>query len=143
MTTPRKFTRQRAIALTGADSNRLSYLDRQGLVVPEKFGNPKRPVVLYSEMQLLQITAAQKVSLRPKDLRNFLDSFPDPIDPFLGVGVYLVDGTPVWATSFLGCWEEVARMLGRKGSAIVQVVALAPVWEQMQKAIEDLCEVTL
>lgn len=49
------FTRQEVLRLTGLTSNKLSYLDRTGLVIPEKFGNPKHPTVVYSFEQILQI----------------------------------------------------------------------------------------
>ena len=42
------FTRQEAIALTRTTSSRLAYLDRVKVVVPQKFGNSKKPVVIYS-----------------------------------------------------------------------------------------------
>jgi hypothetical protein len=51
------FTRQEAIALTKSTSSRLAYLDRVGVVVPEKYGNTKKPTVIYSWEQVLQIRA--------------------------------------------------------------------------------------
>ena len=49
------FTRQETISLTGISSGRLSYLDRQKIVVPQKDGNPSHPRVIYSWEQVLQI----------------------------------------------------------------------------------------
>lgn len=51
------FTRQETIALTKTTSSRLAYLDRVGVVVPEKYGNTKKPTVIYSWEQVLQIRA--------------------------------------------------------------------------------------
>jgi hypothetical protein len=51
------FTRQEAIALTKSTSSRLAYLDRVVVVVPEKYGNTKKPTVIYSWEQVLQIRA--------------------------------------------------------------------------------------
>jgi DNA-binding transcriptional MerR regulator len=51
------FTRQETIALTKTTSSRLAYLDRVGVVVPEKYGNTKKPMVIYSWEQVLQIRA--------------------------------------------------------------------------------------
>lgn len=53
------FTRQEAIALTGVKSGNLSYMDRTGLVVPSKYGNPQRPTVIYSAEQILQLKIAE------------------------------------------------------------------------------------
>lgn len=62
------FTRQEALALTKTTSSRLAYLDRTGIVVPEKFGSPKKPTAIYSFNQVLQIRAInelrQQVSLQ-------------------------------------------------------------------------------
>lgn len=62
------FTRQEALALTKTTSSRLAYLDRTGVIVPEKYGNSKKPTVIYSWEQVLEIRAIndlrQKVSLQ-------------------------------------------------------------------------------
>ncbi len=62
------FTRQETIAITGVKSGRLSYLDKTGLVVPEKSGNPKHPRVIYDWEKILQIkiieTLREKLSLQ-------------------------------------------------------------------------------
>jgi DNA-binding transcriptional MerR regulator len=55
------FTRQETIALTGISSGRLSYLDRTELVVPEKFGNPQHPKVVYKWQQILEIKTIEKL----------------------------------------------------------------------------------
>jgi DNA-binding transcriptional MerR regulator len=49
------FTRQETLALTQITSSRLAYLDRTQVVVPEKYGNPKKPTVIYRWEQLLEI----------------------------------------------------------------------------------------
>lgn len=56
------FTRQEAIALTNTTSSRLAYLEKIGVIVPEKFGSLKKPTVLYSWRQLLQIQAVMWMS---------------------------------------------------------------------------------
>lgn len=55
------FTRQETIALTGIDSGRLSYLDRTKLIVPQKFGNPKHPKVVYRWQQVLEIKTIERL----------------------------------------------------------------------------------
>ncbi len=47
-------TRQETLALTGISSGRLSYLDKTGLVVPDKIGG-KHPYVFYTWEQVFQI----------------------------------------------------------------------------------------
>lgn len=62
------FTRQETLALTKTTSSRLAYLDRTEVVIPEKYGNSKKPTVIYSWNQVLEIRAIndlrQKVSLQ-------------------------------------------------------------------------------
>lgn len=49
------YTRQQAIRLSGLSSNKLSYLDRLGLVSPQKTGNPKKPACIYTWEQIIQL----------------------------------------------------------------------------------------
>lgn len=51
------FTRQEVIRLTGCNSNRLSYLEKVDLVTPTRIGVGKKPIVLYTWEQLLEIRA--------------------------------------------------------------------------------------
>jgi DNA-binding transcriptional MerR regulator len=51
------FTRQEVIRLTGCNSNRLSYLEKVGLVTPTRIGSSKKPTVLYTWEQMLEIRA--------------------------------------------------------------------------------------
>lgn len=53
--TRQRYSRQQAIKLSGSTSSRLAYYDRMGLVIPEKIGDGKKPVVLYSEKQIEQL----------------------------------------------------------------------------------------
>jgi DNA-binding transcriptional MerR regulator len=58
------FTRKEVMALTGLKSGRLSYFDRTQLVQPEKIGDLKHPVVLYTWEQLLELRAIAKLGER-------------------------------------------------------------------------------
>lgn len=49
------------MALTGLKSGRLSYFDRTALVQPEKIGDSKHPVVLYTWEKLLELRAIAKL----------------------------------------------------------------------------------
>jgi DNA-binding transcriptional MerR regulator len=57
------FTRQEVIKLTGCTSSRLAYLEKVGMVVPQRVGPSKRPVVLFTWEQLLGVRVI-------KDLRK-------------------------------------------------------------------------
>lgn len=69
------FTRQETIAITGAKSGRLSYLDKTGLVTPEKDGNPKHPKVTYNWEKVLQIKIIERLreNLSLQEIRKVLD----------------------------------------------------------------------
>lgn len=72
------FTRQETLALTQSTSSRLAYLDRTNVVVPEKYGNPKKPTVIYSWEQVLEIRTIanlrKQISLQMvRKLVQFLD----------------------------------------------------------------------
>jgi len=55
-----KFCRQEAIKLACTTSSHLAYLDRIGLVVPEKIGSVKKPYCFYTAEQIKLI---QQVNL--------------------------------------------------------------------------------
>lgn len=69
------FTRQEVIAMTGINAGKLSYFDSTGLIVPEKRGNPKRPTVIYSIEQIIQLKIIQRLreKLSLQEIRKALD----------------------------------------------------------------------
>lgn len=72
------FTRQETLALTQSTSSRLAYLDRTSVIVPEKYGNSKKPTVIYSWEQVLEIRTItnlrKQISLQMvRQLVQFLD----------------------------------------------------------------------
>lgn len=73
------FTRQETIALTGVSSSKLSYLDRTGLVVPEKIGNSKHPKVIYKWEKVLEIKMIERLreNLSLQETRRVLDFLRD------------------------------------------------------------------
>lgn len=60
--TKQRYSRQQAIKLSGSTSSRLAYLDRVGLVVPEKIGDSKKPVVLYTDKHIEQVKLINKAA---------------------------------------------------------------------------------
>lgn len=69
------FTRQEALSITGITEGRLSYLDRTGLVSPEKLGNPKKPKVIYSVGQIIDLKVISRLreKLSLQEIRKVLD----------------------------------------------------------------------
>jgi len=68
------FTRQETVVLTGTTSNKLSYLDRIGLVQPRKYGNSKHPTVIYNWQQVIQIKIIERLreNLSLQEVRRVL-----------------------------------------------------------------------
>ena len=73
------FTRKEVIAMTGAKPGNLSYMDRTGLVAPTKFGNLKRPTVIYEIEQVLQIKIIERLreQLSLQEIRKVLEFLQD------------------------------------------------------------------
>ncbi|MGP1387075.1 MAG: MerR family transcriptional regulator [Thainema sp.] len=141
------FTRQEAIALTQTTSSRLAYLDRTGIVVPEKYGNHKKPTVIYSWEQILEIRAIndlrQQTSLQMvRKIVEFLDKHgldPSLRDKHLVVAndeVFLV--LPDWSDM-----PQVMKVAGRSNQGIGQMVlvvlpplsdVIRDVWQAAQES---------
>jgi len=58
------FTRQETLSITGMTSGRLSYLDETGLVSPQKIGDSKRPKVIYSVGQVIELKVISRLRER-------------------------------------------------------------------------------
>lgn len=75
MTVINGFSRQETIALAGTTSNRLQYLERAGLILPERYGKTRKPTVIYSWEHVLEIRAIkslrQEISLQT--VRKIID----------------------------------------------------------------------
>ena len=69
------FTRQEALSITGITPGRLSYLEKTGLVSPEKYGNPKKPKVVYSVGQIIDLKVISRLRerLSLQEIRKVLD----------------------------------------------------------------------
>lgn len=141
------FTRQETLALTGTTSNRLSYLDRTGVVVPQKYGNPKKPTVIYAWEQVLEIRAIshlrQKISLQTvRKIIQFLQEsgFDDCLrDKHLVV----VNDEVYWV---MGDWSDMAQVMKvadkknkHKGQFVLIVIpqlacVIQDVWKEAKKS---------
>jgi DNA-binding transcriptional MerR regulator len=58
------FTRKQACELTGLSGTQVDYLCKLGIVVPEKIGGPKRPVVLYTWNKVIELKIFAKLKER-------------------------------------------------------------------------------
>jgi DNA-binding transcriptional MerR regulator len=62
------FTRTETLALTETTSNRLQYLEKAGLIIPQRIGKSRKPTVIYTWEQVLEIRAIkhlrQEISLQ-------------------------------------------------------------------------------
>ncbi|NEP82704.1 MAG: MerR family transcriptional regulator [Okeania sp. SIO3B3] len=73
------FTRRETQELSGTSSNRLQYLERSQLVIPHRISKSRRPTVIYTWEQILEIRAIknlrQSISLQTvRKIINFLDN---------------------------------------------------------------------
>ncbi|AVH66221.1 MAG: hypothetical protein ACYTXA_13225 [Nostoc sp.] len=131
------FTRQETIALTGISSGRLSYLDRTELVVPEKFGNPQHPKVVYKWQQILEIktieSLRQKLSLQEirkvlyfLKFRDYEYSFFKHRLVFVNSQLYLIEdmqdfGLMILETSGKNQGQVVIHEIGEIGDVITEL----------------------
>lgn len=136
------FTRQETIALTGISSGRLSYLDRTGLVVPEKFGD-KHPNVVYRWQQILQIKVIDRLreKLSLQEIRKVIDFLGEQhYEPslfkcnlvFIGEQLYLIEN----ADDFLAIVLEASGK--NKGQIVIhEVGTLAEVISELRKEAKE------
>src|SRR5919202_1002403 len=74
------FTRTEVVEVTGLDVNRLNYLERTGLVIPKRIGSGKKPTVVYSWIQLVQLMILKqyKDKYKNKTLKRIVDFLGKP-----------------------------------------------------------------
>lgn len=139
------FTRQETIALTKTTSSRLAYLDRVGIVEPEKYGNTKKPTVIYSWAQVLEIRAInnlrEKVSLQTiKDMIQYLDK--TGFEPSLrDKRLVAINGEILWV---MPDWSDMPRVMtvaSKKSKGLGQfVLVVLPAIEDLIKAVWETAQ---
>lgn len=138
------FTRQETLALTGTTSSRLAYLDRSGIIIPQKYGNPKKPTVIYSWEQILEVRAIQQlrqqISLQQvRRVVQFLERhgldtrLHDKHLVVVNEEVYLV--LPDWSDM-----PQVMTVAGAKGKAGQMVLLVLPPLAEVVDAIWDAAQ---
>jgi DNA-binding transcriptional MerR regulator len=122
------FTRQETLALTNTTSSRLAYLDRTGVVVPEKYGNSKKPTVIYSWKQVLEIRAIndlrQKISLQTvRKIVQFLDE--SGFDTSLkDKHLVVVNDEVFWVMPDWSDMPRIMKVAGKKNKGLGQFVLI-------------------
>ena len=93
--TPLSFTRQETIKLSGLTGSQISYLDKLGLILPTKHGNPVKPSCLYSfeQVLILKIYAELRKAYTFRQLEPALTQgkFPFELTPSVKI-VFTSDG---------------------------------------------------
>ncbi|MBE7384328.1 MAG: MerR family transcriptional regulator [Leptolyngbya sp. SIO1E4] len=136
------FTRQETLALTQTTSSRLAYLDRTSVVVPQKYGNPKKPTVIYTWEQLLEIrtiaTLRKQISLQMvRKLVHFLDEHG--LDPTLHDKPLVATANEVFMV--LPDWSDMPQVMkvadrGNEGVGQLVMLVLPP----LNTVIQDIWE---
>ncbi|MBW4490754.1 MAG: MerR family transcriptional regulator [Trichocoleus desertorum ATA4-8-CV12] len=128
------FTRQEALSITGITSGRLSYLDETGLVKPQRIGASKRPRVVYSVGQIIELKVIsrlrEKLSLQEirtviafLKSRNYEQSLFNCNLIFVDAELYLIEdwesfGTMVLKASGKNKGQIVIHEIGKIGEVI-------------------------
>lgn len=136
------FTRQETLALTGITSSRLAYLDRTQIVVPQKYGSSKKPTVIYTWEQVLEVRAIanlrRQISLQMvRKLVAFLDQHG--LDPTLHDKPLVA--TPDEVFLVMPDWSDmpqVMKVADRDNQGVGQLVLL--VLPPLNTVIQDIWE---
>ncbi|NES23503.1 MAG: MerR family transcriptional regulator [Symploca sp. SIO3E6] len=145
------FTRPETLALTETTSNRLQYLEKKELVIPQRIGKSRKPTVIYTWEQILEIRAIkhlrQEISLQAvRQIVQFLNQsgFDDSLrDKQLVV----IDNEVFWIRQdwqdFPEKMPSTMKVAGKSGRSIGQYVLLVlptlteivnEVWEAASKS---------
>jgi hypothetical protein len=103
-------------------------LDRTGVVVPEKYGNSKKPTVIYSSKQVLEIRAIndlrQKISLQTvRKIVQFLDE--GGFDTSLkDKHLVVVNDEVFWVMPDWSDMPRIMKVAGKKNKGLGQFVLI-------------------
>lgn len=139
------FTRQETLALTGTTSNRLQYLERAGLIRPKRIGTSKKPTVIYTWEQILEIRAIKnlrrEVSLQTvRKIIEFLNK-EGCDDSLRDKQLIVVNDDVFWVQNDWSDVPSVIRVASKKGKDIGQYVLLViPTLIQVVKEVWEAAE---
>lgn len=145
----RGFTRQETLKLTQCTSSRLSYLEKVGLVVPKRIGVGRKPVVIFSWEQLLEIKAIKNlrkdISLQTvRKIVEFLNQHGYS-DSIKDKKLVVIDDEVFWVKSDMtDLGQHIAALTvtskkGRAGQFVLTVIdpladIVAEIWETAQQS---------
>ena len=139
------FTRQETLALTGTTSNRLQYLERAGLIRPKRIGTSKKPTVIYTWEQILEIRAIKnlrrEVSLQTvRKIIEFLNK-EGCDDSLRDKQLIVVNDDVFWVQNDWSDVPSVIRVASKKGKDIGEYVLLViPTLIQVVKEVWEAAE---
>jgi DNA-binding transcriptional MerR regulator len=126
------FTRTETLALTETTSNRLQYLEKARLITPQRIGKSRKPTVVYTWEQVLEIRAIkhlrQEVSLQTvRQLVNFLNEsgFDDSLR---NKQLVVIDDEVFWIRldwqDFPEKMPSAVKVAGSEGKSVGQYILL-------------------
>lgn len=124
------FPRRHAVVLARSSPGRLAYLEKTGIIVPQRVGNSPRAEVLYSWEQILEIRAISRLRqhLSFQTIRKILQYFDDHNvsrtlrDKHLVINPHGVS----WVQPGTAATSQVIHLVGR-GCSFMGQFMLAPV----------------
>lgn len=137
------FTRQETLRLTGITSNKLSYLERTGLVIPaSRTGHPKHPSVTYTFEQILQIKTIYRLreELSLQEIRKVLDYLErENYKPSLfEMGLLFFNSKLYWVKDENALHKKIIELTGKyRGQIVMQKVdPIGDVFEELRQEAE-------
>lgn len=121
------FNRKETMALTGVTSGKLSYWDETELVKPLKFGNEKKPTVVYNWQQILQLKIIGRLrdTLSLQEIRKVLTFLSEKNykHSIFECKLFIVDGELFLIEKLEDLETKIITASGKnKGQAMVQII---------------------
>jgi DNA-binding transcriptional MerR regulator len=143
------FTRTETLALTETTSNRLQYLEIKELIIPQRIGKSRKPTVIYTWEQILEIRAIkhlrQEISLQTvRKIVEFLNKsgFDDNLRD---KQLILIDNEVFWIQQdwqdFPEKMPSTVKVAGRSGKSVGQYILLViPTLTEIVNEIWDVAQ---
>jgi DNA-binding transcriptional MerR regulator len=141
-----RFTRRETLLLTRSSSSRLTYLERKGIIVPQRAGNGYRPEVSYTWEQILEIRTINKLRRQTsfqtiRKILAFLDEHG--IERSLRTKQFMITPDSVsWIRSWLSGAPEIVQIVGKSDKHAGQLLLTAlPPWSGWLEDVWDAAKV--
>lgn len=121
------FNRKETMALTGITSGKLSYWDETELVKPLKLGNEKKPTVIYSWQQIIQLKVIDRLrdTLSLQEIRKVLNFLSEKNyeHSIFECKLFIVDGELFLIEKLEDLETKIILASGKnKGQVMVQII---------------------